>query len=228
MEGYVIKPVAHIKNGFGGKFGIPRQSNIVGEVVSEIIFEPEFRSGECLRGIEGFSHLWLIWHFSESAGKPHSQTVRPPRLGGNTRVGVFATRSPFRPNDLGLSCVRLLCVEKREGEGCVLKVAGADILNGSAIFDIKPYLPYADKIENAAAGFAPDSGETLEVTDPRGLLCPLCESDRAAVKALLSQDPRPRYQNDPGRVYGMTYGDNNIKFTVDGGKAEITGVEMAD
>lgn len=227
MQEHVIKPVAYIRNGMKSKFGIPRQSNIVKDLISEIVFTKEYRDPEALRGIEGFSHLWLIWCFSESAGKPHSPTVRPPRLGGNERVGVFATRSPYRPNDLGLSCVKLIKREKREGEGDVLIVAGADLMDGTPVFDIKPYLPYADCVPGAACGFAPDGGEELKVLDPENRLAVYGESERKTVLALLARDPRPRYHGDPQRVYGMTYGGYDIKFRVEGGEVIVTGAVEA-
>ena len=215
MEEFIIKPVAHIHNSLKTKFGIPRQSLLAPELVSAIVFTEEYRSDDALRGISEFSHLWLIWCFSESVGKEKSLTVRPPRLGGNERIGVFATRSPFRPNDLGLSCVKLERLEKTPDEGMALIVSGADLMDGTPIFDIKPYLPYADKIENASGGFAPDGGRILKVEDPEGALCVLSEYDRMTVISLLSRDPRPQYHRDPERIYGMRYGGHDIKFKVD-------------
>ena len=221
MKEHVIRPVAYIRNGLKGKFGIPRQSNIVPELVSEIVFEPGYRDPEALRGIEGFSHLWLIWCFSGSVGREKSPTVRPPRLGGNERMGVFATRSPYRPNDLGLSCVKLLRREKREHEGDVLIVAGADLMDGTPIFDIKPYLPYADRIEDASGGFAPDGGEELSVRDGENRLSVYNEADRKIVLSLLARDPRPRYHDEPERIYGMTYGEYDVKFRVANGEVTV-------
>ena len=221
MEEHVIKPVAYIRNGLKGKFGIPRQSNIVKDLVSEIVFAPGYRDPEALRGIEGFSHLWLIWCFSESVGHEKSPTVRPPRLGGNERMGVFATRSPYRPNDLGLSCVKLLRREKREHEGDVLIVAGADLMDGTPIFDIKPYLPYADSIADASGGFAPDSGGELAVRDDANRLSVYGEADRKTVLSLLARDPRPRYHDEPERIYGMTYGEYDVKFRVANGEVTV-------
>ena len=168
MNEHTIRPVAHIESDFPEKFGIPRQAGIVGELRARVVFDGEFRSDEALRGIEGFSHLWLIWHFSASDRESWSPTVRPPRLGGNVRMGVFATRSPFRPNALGLSCVRLLGTEKLEGKGTTLLVAGADLMDGTPIFDVKPYLPYADCRPEASGGFAPAPGRTLELVIPPG------------------------------------------------------------
>lgn len=228
MDGFTIRPVAVIRNAMKDKFGIPRQSMLAPEVVSEIVFEPEYRVDDALRGIEGFSHLWLLWRFSEAADKPFSPTVRPPRLGGNERVGVFATRSPYRPNSIGLSCVKLIGVEKREGEGSVLIVAGADLMDGTPIIDVKPYLPYADAIKNAAAGFAPDGGYRLEVVDESGALDVFPSGEREAVISLLANDPRPRYHDDESRVYGMKYGDHDVKFRVSDGKAVVESVGSAD
>lgn len=221
MDTYPIRPIAHIHNALKDKFGIPRQSLLVDELESEVVFTPEYRVDDALRGIEGFSHLWLIWCFSKSVGHDWSPTVRPPRLGGNTRLGVFATRSPFRPNNLGLSCVRLVRLEQRPDCGTVLIVAGADIMDGTPIFDIKPYLPYADSIPDASGGFAPDGGKILEVHDENGILTQLTERDRAAITALLARDPRPQYQNDPDRIYGMRYGELDIKFRVTGNELLI-------
>ncbi|MBO4452785.1 MAG: tRNA (N6-threonylcarbamoyladenosine(37)-N6)-methyltransferase TrmO [Clostridia bacterium] len=221
---YSVKPVAHIRNAMKSKFGIPRQSLLAQEVISEIVFEPEFRIDETLRGIEGFSHLWLIWYFSETADHGWSPTVRPPRLGGNERMGVFATRSPFRPNGLGLSAVKLLKVEKRANEGSVLTVAGADLMDGTPIFDIKPYLPYADSIPDASCGFAPDGGKTLCV-DMTAVENVLTDNEKSEIKALLERDPRPRYQDDPERVYAMRYGEKDIKFKVEGDKMTVLSAE---
>ncbi len=227
MEEFVLRPVAHIRNSLKTKFGIPRQSLLAPELISKIVFTGEFRGGEALRGISEFSHLWIIWCFSESVGKEKSFTVRPPRLGGNERVGVFATRSPFRPNDLGLSCVKLERVEKTPDEGTVLIVSGADIMDGTPIFDIKPYLPYADKIENASGGFAPDGGRVFEVEDPGNALGVLSGADRETVVSLLRRDPRPRYHDDPERIYGMRYGEWDIKFRVVEEKVRVLSVDAA-
>ena len=214
MEFFPVKVIAKIQNDFTEKFGIPRQSGLAESVISRIVFEPEYRNDDALRGIEDFSHLWLIWQFSKAVREDWSPTVRPPRLGGNTRLGVFATRSPFRPNPLGLSSVRLLGTE-RTAEGTVLLVAGADLLDGTPIFDIKPYIPYCDSHLDASGGFTDTAGDfLLEVNFPEALLCKLPEEKQAAVKEILSHDPRPSYQNDPERIYGLSYGGWDIRFTV--------------
>lgn len=214
MQEYSIKPIARIYTDFSDKFGIPRQAGIVEELEGRIVFEPEYRNEDALRGLEDFSHIWLIWQFSQSVRQDWSPTVRPPRLGGNRRVGVFATRSPFRPNALGLSCVRLLAVEKTANEGSVLRVAGADILSGTPIYDIKPYIPYADCRPEAKGGFAPDSGPTLKVSLAPEAAERVPENKRAALEAVLANDPRPRYQKDPERVYGIEFAGLEIKFSV--------------
>ena len=210
-----LKIIAHIRSDFSEKFGIPRQSGLVEELKATIVFEPEFRSPDALRGLEGFSHLWLIWQFSKAVREDWSPTVRPPRLGGNERMGVFATRSPFRPNPIGLSCVKLERIENHPELGPVIHVAGADLLDGTPIYDIKPYLPYADCKPDALGGFAGTPKEpSLTVTCPDDLLTPLPADRRAALLAVLAQDPRPSYQNDPQRVYGMGFAGFNIRFTV--------------
>ena len=227
MESTEIRPIARFSCDLKEKFGAPRQAGIVPALEGRVIFEPEYRDPEALRGIEGFDRLWLIWQFSENLRKEGdwSPTVRPPRLGGNTRMGVFATRSPFRPNALGLSCVRLLGVEKREGLGTVLRVAGADLMDGTPIFDIKPYLPYADCRKDAAGGFAPDSGGTLAVIYGPGLAERLPSEKRAALTGILANDPRPRYQEDPGRLYGLRFAGKNVKFRVSEGVVTVTEIE---
>ncbi len=210
-----IRPIARIRTDFPSKFGIPRQAGLVEELQGRIVFEPEFRIGEALRGIEEFSHLWLIWGFSENSTGGWSPTVRPPRLGGNRRMGVFATRSPFRPNALGLSCVRLLSVQKEADRGTSLLVAGADMVDGTPIYDIKPYLPYADAVPDAVGGFAASAPEAcLDVLCPPELLRNLPEEKRDALLAILAADPRPRYQKDPERVYGMDFAGRQIRFQV--------------
>lgn len=209
-----MKHIAHISSDFPTKFGIPRQSGLVDELRSTVIFEPEFRNADALRGIEGFSHLWLIWEFSESVGKPWSPTVRPPRLGGNARLGVFATRSPFRPNPVGLSCVRLLGVEQTK-DGPVLQIAGADLMDGTPIYDIKPYIPYADCHPDALGGFTTQADDFLLTVDfPAELLQKIPENRREALLAVLSHDPRPSYQSDPNRIYGMEFAGFDIRFQV--------------
>ena len=210
-----MRPVAHICSDFPTKFGIPRQSGLVDDLTATVVFEPEFREPEALRGIEGFSHLWLIWEFSQARRQEWSPTVRPPRLGGNIRLGVFATRSPFRPNPIGLSCVRLERIEQHPQWGPVLWVAGADLMDGTPIYDVKPYLPYADCRPEAVGGFASQPKEaSLRVECPLELLEPVEESRRAALLGVLAQDPRPTYQHDPDRVYGLAFGGWEVKFTV--------------
>lgn len=209
--------IARMRSDFSAKFGIPRQSGLVEALRSTIVFEPEFRNADALRGIEDFSHLWIIWQFSEAVRQGWSPTVRPPRLGGNTRMGVFATRSPFRPNNLGLSCVKLLGVEQTAAYGIVLHVGGADLLDGTPIFDIKPYVPYADCHPEASGGFTDTAGEfLLKVNFPAGLLEILPPEKREAAIGVLSHDPRPSYQRKAGRVYGLTFAGFDIRFTVEG------------
>ena len=216
-----IRPIAQIRSDFAEKFGIPRQSGLVESLEARVVFAPEFRNPDALRGIEGFSHLWLIWEFSRAKREGFSPTVRPPRLGGNQRLGVFATRSPFRPNPLGLSCVRLLGVEETAREGTVLRVAGADLLDGTPIYDIKPYLPYADCMVEASGGFAPQRGDELAVEIPPALLARVPKDKRAALAGVLAQDPRPHYQNDPQRVYGMAFAGLEVRFRVADGVVHV-------
>ena len=223
-----IQPIAYMQSDFGGKFGIPRQSGLVDALRSTIVFQPEYRNADALRGIEGFSHLWIIWQFSQAVGKEWSPTVRPPRLGGNTRMGVFATRSPFRPNNLGLSCVTLLGVERTEDLGTVLHVGGADLLDGTPIFDIKPYIPYCDCHPDALGGFTQEAGDyLLQVDFPAELLGVLPEEKRDAAVGVLSHDPRPSYQQQPGRVYGMTFAGCNIRFTVEDSVLHVISTERS-
>ena len=210
-----INVIARMRSDFPTKFGIPRQPHLVEELRSTIVFEPEYRNADALRGLEGFSHLWIIWQFSEAVRSGWSPTVRPPRLGGNTRMGVFATRSPFRPNNLGLSCVKLIGVEQTKDQGTVIHVSGADLMDGTPIFDIKPYIPYADSHPEAAGGFTDTAGEfLLEVDFPAELLALLPEQKRAAAIGVLSHDPRPSYQRKPDRVYGLTFAGFDIRFKV--------------
>ena len=226
MEDVRIQTIARMKSDFPTKFGIPRQSGLVEELRSTIIFEPAFRNDDALRGIEDFSHLWLIWQFSEAVREGWSPTVRPPRLGGNTRLGVFATRSPFRPNSLGLSSVRLLGVEKTEEYGTVLHVGGADLMDGTPIFDIKPYIPYGDCHPDATGGFTDTAGEYLLTVDfPEELLNILPESKRDAAIGMLSHDPRPSYQRKPDRVYGIRFAGFDIRFSVQDSTLTVVGVE---
>lgn len=215
MENINIQVIARMHSDFATKFGIPRQSGLVEDLRSTIVFEPEFRNPDALRGIEDFSHLWIIWQFSEAVRQGWSPTVRPPRLGGNTRMGVFATRSPFRPNNLGLSCVRILGIEKTEMFGTVIHVGGADLMDGTPIFDIKPYIPYSDCKAEATGGFTDHAGEfLLEVVFPEHLLELLPPEKRQAVIGVLRHDPRPSYQRKPERVYGLRFGGFDIRFTV--------------
>ena len=214
LEQMIITPIARMRSDFPTKFGIPRQSNLVEGLESTIVFEPEFRNPDALRGIEGYSHLWIIWQFSEAVRQNWTPTVRPPRLGGNTRMGVFATRSPFRPNNLGLSCVKLLGIEQSP-EGSVLKVSGADLMDGTPIFDIKPYIPYSDSFPEALGGFTNTAEDfLLEVNFPAHLLEVLPENKRQAAVGVLSHDPRPSYQRKPDRIYGLNFAGYNIRFTV--------------
>ena len=226
METMELHPVAYMRSDFPSKFGIPRQSGLVEELRSMIVFEPEYRNDDALRGIEEYSHLWLIWQFSQAVRQDWSPTVRPPRLGGNVRMGVFATRSPFRPNHLGLSCVRLL--EKRHTKefGTVLVVGGADLMDGTPIFDIKPYIPYGDCIPQATGGFTSRVGDFLLTVDfPQELLKKLPPDKQAAAIGVLSHDPRPSYQNQPGRVYGLSFGEFDIRFTVEEETLTVLNVE---
>ena len=221
-----MKIIAKIHNDFKEKFGIPRQSGFSGELLSRIVFEPKYRNPDALRGIEGFSHLWLIWQFSESIRDEWSPTVRPPRLGGNKRVGVFATRSPFRPNPIGLSSVKLVSVEATEAEGTVLIVSGADLLDGTPIYDIKPYVAYSDCHTDAVSGFADPVREyKLNVVFCKDLLSKVCISKQKPLLQILEQDPRPSYQNDPDREYGMRFSDYEIFFKVEGDTLTVTRVE---
>ena len=210
-----IQVIARMHSDFSTKFGIPRQSGLVEELRSTIVFEPEFRNPDALRGIEEFSHLWIIWQFSEAVRQGWSPTVRPPRLGGNTRMGVFATRSPFRPNNLGLSSVKLLGVEHTQKYGTVLHVGGADLMDGTPIFDIKPYIPYGDSHPEATGGFTDRAGKfLLKVFFPQELLEKLPEEKRIAAIGVLSHDPRPSYQRDPERIYGLPFAGFDLRFQV--------------
>ena len=207
--------IATIHSDFPTKFGIPRQSGLVEELTAKIVFTPDYRVPEAVRGLEDFSHIWLIWQFSKAVRDSWSPTVRPPRLGGNTRMGVFATRSPFRPNAIGLSCVRLLKVEPNTPEGPVLTVAGADLMDGTPILDIKPYIPYADCQPGATGGFTDTAGDfLLQVHFPPELLKLVPEDRQAALIGVLSHDPRPSYQRNPDRVYGMAFAGVNVRFQV--------------
>ena len=221
-----LKIIAHIRSDFSEKFGIPRQSGLVEELKATVVFEPEFRSYDALRGLDTFSHIWLIWQFSRSVRQTWSPTVRPPRLGGNERMGVFATRSPFRPNPIGLSCVRLEAVEHHSQLGPILQVSGADLMDGTPIYDIKPYLPYADCKPDAAGGFASLPKEPVLTVDcPDALLSALSPDRRAALLAVLAQDPRPSYHNDPDRIYGFGFAGFNVRFRVNNDRLTLVSLE---
>ena len=221
-----MRIIARIHNDFSSKFGIPRQSGLVDSLISTIVFEPEFRNPDAFRGLDGYSHIWLLWQFSEAVRRNWSPTVRPPRLGGNTRMGVFATRSPFRPNAIGLSCVRLEKVGLHTAFGPVLYVAGADLMDGSPIFDIKPYLAYCDSHPEALEGFTGAVNKpALHVEFPQELLERLPQGCREGLLEILAQDPRPGYQNEPNRVYGMTFAGFEIGFTVAGTILTVCRVE---
>ena len=221
-----MKPIAHIRSDFPTKFGIPRQAGLAEHLTATVVFEPEFRDPEALRGIEGFSHLWLIWEFSAARREEWSPTVRPPRLGGNTRLGVFATRSPFRPNPIGLSCVGLAGVEKTAEFGTVLRVMGADLMDGTPIYDIKPYIPYADCHPEATEGFtAPGQDYLLTVDIPAPLLGRVPPDRRAALREVLAQDPRPAYQRDSQRVYGFGFAGLEVRFAVRDGVLTVTDIQ---
>ena len=218
-----LKIIAKIHTDFPTKFGIPRQSGLVDELKATIVFEPEYRVADAVRGLEDFSHVWLIWQFSEAVRDGWSPTVRPPRLGGNKRMGVFSTRAPFRPNAIGLSSVKLERVEITRDLGPVLHVSGADLMDGTPIFDIKPYLPYVDSHPEAKGGFAqPLTSYELEVDFPEDLLERVAKDKREALTAILKQDPRPAYQKDPDRIYGFPFAGQEIKFTVDDERGVLT------
>ena len=207
--------IARIHNDFPTKFGLPRQSGLVEEVRSTIVFEPAYRVPEALRGLEGYSHVWLVWQFHQAEREEWSPTVRPPRLGGNVRMGVFATRSPFRPNPIGLSCVRLEEIRQDSRLGCVLVVSGADLMDGTPIYDIKPYLPYVDCHPEATGGFAHEvKDRALEVRIPPELLERVPADRQEALRGVLRQDPRPGYQRDPDRRYGFTFAGMEVRFRV--------------
>ena len=224
-EAMTLKVIAHIHTAFPTKFGIPRQSGLVDSLRGEVVFTPEYRNADAVRGLEDFSHIWLVWQFSGAVRDSWSPTVRPPRLGGNTRMGVFATRSPFRPNPLGLSSVKLEAIEHRPDVGPVLIVRGADLMDGTPIYDIKPYIPYADCHPDASEGF---TGQTrmhlLQVEFPPTLMAQVPEADRDALTGVLASDPRPSYQHDPERVYGMEFAGLEVHFRVDGEVLTVTDV----
>lgn len=222
-----MKVIARIQSAFPEKFGIPRQSGLVEELQAKIVFEPEYRNPDAVRGLDEFSHLWLIWEFSEAKRETWSPTVRPPRLGGNQRLGVFATRSPYRPNPVGLSCVKLERVEIDGALGPVIHVRGADLMDGTPIYDIKPYLPYADCHPDAVGGFASDRPEEkLQVEIPEEFCSVVSGEVLSALRGVLAQDPRPAYQKDPERVYGLSFAGMEVRFQVDGDKLTVCGIEV--
>ncbi len=210
---FKLKTIAHIRSDFPSKFGIPRQSGLAESLKAEIIFTPEYRNPDALRGLEGFSHLWLIWQFSKAVREEWSPTVRPPRLGGNARMGVFATRSPFRPNPLGLSSVKLEEIVYSSPDGPIIRVAGADLMDGTPIYDIKPYLPYTDAHPEATGGFAPEASERVRVEIPENIASAMPQDKLSALIQVLEQDPRPAYQNDPKRIYGFDFSEFQVRFT---------------
>ena len=228
MTDLLMKCIARIRSDFPTKFGVPRQSGLVDALEALVVFEPEFRNPDALRGLDGFSHIWLIWQFSQAVRKTWSPTVRPPRLGGNARLGVFATRSPFRPNPIGLSSVRLAGVESTPDLGTVLRVRGADLMDGTPILDIKPYLPYGDCHPDAVGGFASaPAGAVLEVEIPPSLLAQVPEDRREALIGVLAQDPRPHYQKDSDRVYGFGFAGLEVRFTVSEGHLTVREILQA-
>ena len=224
-DALTLAPVAHIRSDFPTKFGIPRQSGLVESLRAAVVFAPEYRNPDALRGLEGFSHLWLVWVFSRSVGAGWSPTVRPPRLGGNERMGVFATRSPFRPNPIGLSAVKLEEIRLHTPEGPQLIVSGADLMDGTPILDIKPYLPYGDCHPEALGGFAPNGGGALAVDCPPALLERLPADKARGLLEVLARDPRPSYQHDPDRVYGMDFAGPNVRFSVSGDTLIVLSIE---
>lgn len=227
-QAFSMRVIARVHSEFSSKFGVPRQSGLVEALESTLVFEPEFRSEEALRGLEGFSHLWLVWVFHQAIQREWSPTVRPPRLGGNTRMGVFATRSPFRPNPIGLSSVRLAGIERTAEHGTVLRLRGADLMDGTPVLDIKPYVPYADSRPEALGGFAAvPARETLAVEIPPELLERIPPERREALRGVLAQDPRPRYQEDPERVYGFGFAGLEVRFSVADGVATVREIRKA-
>lgn len=224
-----ITPIAHFKSPFTSKFGIPKQSGLAKDLPGRIVFEPAYRNADALRGLEGFTHLWMIWQFSANAHKANSPVVRPPVLGGNEALGVFATRSPYRPNPIGLSCVRIDHIDLDTKEGPVIHVLGADLMDGTPIFDIKPYLPYADCHPKATGGFTDTrSWPRLEVRLAESVRRQLTEQEAATLADILALDPRPHYQKDPNRIYGMPYGKWDVKFRVANGVVEVERLKIKD
>ena len=224
-----ITPIAHFKSPFTSKFGIPKQSGLAKDLPGHIVFEPAYRNADALRGLEGFTHLWMIWQFSANAHKANSPVVRPPVLGGNEALGVFATRSPYRPNPIGLSCVRIDHIDLDTKEGPVIHVLGADLMDGTPIFDIKPYLPYADCHPEATGGFTDTrSWPRLEVRLAESVRRQLTEQEAATLADILALDPRPHYQKDPNRIYGMPYGKWDVKFRVADGEVQVVGISTTN
>ncbi|MDO4315247.1 MAG: tRNA (N6-threonylcarbamoyladenosine(37)-N6)-methyltransferase TrmO [Oscillospiraceae bacterium] len=226
---FSMQVIARVRSDFSTKFGVPRQSGLVDALEATVVFEPEFRNGDALRGLEGFSHLWLVWVFDQAIRSEWSPTVRPPRLGGNRRMGVFATRSPFRPNPIALSSVKLAGIEQTEEYGTVLRIRGADLMDGTPVLDIKPYIPYADCHPDALGGFAAaPAGETLEVVIPEDMLSRIPAERAEALRAVLAQDPRPHYQNDPERVYGFGFAGMEVRFSVEGDRLTVRDIQTQD
>ena len=224
-----ITPIAHFKSPFSSKFGIPKQSGLAKDLPGRIVFEPAYRNADALRGLEGFTHLWMIWQFSANAHKANSPVVRPPVLGGNEALGVFATRSPYRPNPIGLSCVRIDHIDLDTKEGPVIHVLGADLMDGTPLFDIKPYLPYADCHPEATGGFTDTrSWPRLEVQLAESVRKQLTEQEAATLADILALDPRPHYQKDPNRIYGMPYGKWDVKFRVTDGEVQVVGISTTN
>ena len=224
-----ITPIAHFKSPFTSKFGIPKQSGLAKDLPGRIVFEPAYRNADALRGLEGFTHLWMIWQFSANAHKANSPVVRPPVLGGNEALGVFATRSPYRPNPIGLSCVRIDHIDLDTKEGPVIHVLGADLMDGTPLFDIKPYLPYADCHPEATGGFTDTrSWPRLEVRLAESVRKQLTEQEAATLADILALDPRPHYQKDPNRIYGMPYWKWDVKFRVADGEVQVVGISTTN
>ena len=226
---FSMRVIARIHSDFSTKFGVPRQSGLVDALESTVVFEPEYRNPDALRGLEDFSHLWLVWVFDKAVRRDWSPTVRPPRLGGNRRMGVFATRSPFRPNPIALSPVKLAGIEQTAEQGPVLHIRGADLMDGTPILDIKPYIPYADAHPEALGGFAAvPAGETLEVIIPPELLEKIPPERREALRGVLAQDPRPHYQDDPERIYGFGFAGMEVRFSVEGSRLTVREISEAE
>lgn len=226
---FSMRVIARIHSDFSTKFGVPRQSGLVDALESTVVFEPEYRNPDALRGVEDFSHLWLVWVFDKAVRRDWSPTVRPPRLGGNRRMGVFATRSPFRPNPIALSSVKLAGIEQTAEQGPVLHILGADLMNGTPILDIKPYIPYADAHPEALGGFAAvPAGETLEVLISPDMLEKIPPERREALRGVLAQDPRPHYQDDPERIYGFGFAGMEVRFSVEGSRLTVREISEAE